>query len=93
MSIPNCFKVREVEKFETLAFKALSKGEATPEQQRVVIAVIVKGFARAHDTLFIPGAADETAFLNGRAFVGSQILKRIHVPVGQLHDEKVIDNE
>lgn len=66
------------------AVKAMYAGEATPEQQRRVLAVIVNKFSRAQDMLFVPGEHDQTAFLNGRGFVGMQILKMINVPIGKL---------
>ena len=69
---------------EVRAVKAMYAGEATPEQQRLALAVIVNKFSRAQDLLFVPDSHDQTAFLNGRGFVGMQILKMIKVPIGKL---------
>ena len=66
-----CFKVDELEDHEVYAIRAVGEGKATEYQQQLAIQVIVKKFSRVHDLLFIPGSQDETAFLSGRAFVGS----------------------
>lgn len=79
--INQCFKVKSIDRVEHEAIKALSKGEATAYQQQLVLKVIVNKISRADDILYIPGEFDETAFLNGRAFVGQNILKLITLPV------------
>lgn len=71
---------------EVVAIQALHRGEATAYQQKLALKVIVNDFCRAHDALYIPGSFDQTAFLNGRAFVGQRILKFINIPVGKLDD-------
>lgn len=86
-----CFKVPTVDKAEHAAIRALYEGKAGEYQQRLALSVIVNKFSRAHDVLFIPGAADEGAFLSGRGFVGQQILKHINIPVGQLGPQE--DND
>ena len=87
---PHCFLVPSVTKKEVQAIKALAKGEADEHEQMLALAVIVNKFARAQEMLYIPGSFDETAFLEGRGFVGQQILKHINVPIGQL--KSIIDN-
>jgi hypothetical protein len=75
---------------EVRAIKAMFAGEAAPGQQRLALQVIVNKFSRAQDMLFVPGSQDQTAFLNGRGFVGMQILKMIKVPIGKL---QTVDEE
>lgn len=79
-------QTRELTKPEVIALQALHQGEATPYQQRLALKVIVNDFCRAQDALYIPGSFDQTAFLNGRAFVGHRILKYINIPVGKLDE-------
>ena len=86
MSEPQCFTVAKLTKEEGLALKALRDGVADPYQQSLALHVITNKFSRPHDLLFVPGQADQTAFLNGRAFVGMQILKYLNVPIGKLED-------
>jgi len=83
MSDP-CFIVAKLTKDEVLALKALATGEADPYQQSLALHVITNKFSRPHDLLFVPGQADQSAFLNGRAFVGMQILKYLNIPIGKL---------
>ena len=79
-----CFKTLPVDKHDVEAIKAVNKGTATEHQQKLAIAVIVNKFSRAQDLLYIPNSSDETAFLNGRGFVGQKILKIISQPIGKL---------
>lgn len=82
-----CFKCREPTKQEVLALKAVYDGTANDGQQRLALKVIVNNFSRAQDLLYIPESFDETAFLNGRAYVGQRILKYINIPVGKLKED------
>lgn len=79
-----CFDTPALDKSDKSAFKALTKGEASPYQQQRVLEVIVADLARTHSTTLIPGAPDQTAFLQGRAFVGQRILKILSQPVDGL---------
>lgn len=79
-----CFQTGKLAKEEVHAIKQCYAGNATPHEQRLALAVICNKLARAHDISFVPGAADESNFLAGRAFVGARVLKIINVPVGQL---------
>ena len=70
-----CFDYPELDEGEIKALKALYNGEADASQQRLSLSVIVNKLSRSNDILFIPGNGDQTAFLNGRAFVGQKIQK------------------
>ena len=74
----------EPDEHDHAALVALSKGEATEHQQVLALRLIVNNFSRAHDLLYIPDSFDQSAFLNGRAFVGQKILKFINKPVGKI---------
>jgi hypothetical protein len=79
-------QTRTLTKDEVIALQCLHRGEANEYQQRLALKVIVNDFSRAQDALYIPGSFDQTAFLNGRAFVGQRILKYINIPVGKLDE-------
>lgn len=83
-----CFMCKALTKEEHEALKALNNGEANASQQRLSLAIIIHKFSRAHNLLYIPESFDQTSFINGRAFVGQQILKHINIPVGQLTEVK-----
>ena len=85
--INQCFKVRKPTESEHSALKSLHKGDATEYQQQLALKYIVNSLSRAQDALYIPDSFDETAFLNGRAFVGQNILKLLNVPVGTYQDK------
>lgn len=76
-----CFLTEHLDEAEVQSIKALSRGDATEHQQALALHVIVKKLARTHDLHYIPQSPDQTAFLNGRAFVGHRILKIINQPV------------
>ena len=82
-----CFRYTKLTDEEHRAIIMLNKGEATEYQQRLGLSVIVNKLSRSHNTLYIPDSFDQTAFMNGRAFVGHEVLKILQIPVGQLNNE------
>ena len=85
---PQCFATEALDKQDILALKAVYNGEVDAHQQRLALHVIVNKLSRAQDQLYIPDSFDQTAHLNGRAFVGQKILKYINMPVGKLEEMK-----
>jgi len=88
-----CFQTMPLDKIDVEAIKALNAGDATPHQQKLALSIIVNKFSRSQDLLFIPNSSDETAFLNGRGFVGMKILKIINVPIGKLLNKEAKTDE
>ncbi len=82
-----CLRCEALTKDEHEALKALNKGEANAYQQKLSLSIIIHKFSRSHDLLYIPDSFDQSAFINGRAFVGQKILKHLNIPVGQLSNE------
>ena len=81
---------------EVRAIKQCWAGQATDHQQKVAIATIVNKLSRANDLLYIPGGLEgdrDTAFLNGRAFVGQRISYFLNFPLGQLQVNEEKRNE
>jgi len=91
-STSHIFHVAEIHQHEAAALRALKKGEATPDQQQTVLSLIVNKLSRPHDLCYVPGSFDQTGFINGRAFVGQQILKYLNVPVSKLPKLEIEDH-
>ena len=57
------------------AIQALNRGDATPEQQRRALRYIVEVVAGTYDQSFRPDSERDTAFAEGRRFVGLTLVK------------------
>lgn len=84
----DCFLYPAISNEEHSAIKALHKGEADAYQQALALKVIVSKFSRAHDLLYFPDSFDQTAFINGRAFVGQQVLLLLKIPIGKINHKQ-----
>lgn len=76
--MPAAYEPNEVE-----AVRALSKGEATPEQQKRALDWVIHTAAATYDMPYrtdADGGERETSFALGRVFVGQQIVKLINMP-------------
>lgn len=82
--VAQAFRHQPIDKQDCLALKALAAGTADEYQQKRALNIIVKNFARMYDVAFVPGAADQSAFLAGRAYVASRILYYINYPASKL---------
>ena len=71
------------------ALKSLAKGKASSSQQKQALAFIVKNICRTYDVSFRPGKPDVSAFNEGRAFVGKEIVRMVKRP----YDEILTQNE
>ena len=71
----------------SLAFKTLREGEASPEQQKLVLDFLIRIGCRTQDTDWFP---DEriSCFAAGRRYVGQQIVRFINLKVGKLTPNK-----
>ena len=75
--IPPAFLPPKWEVEDLGALRALAKGEAMPHQQLRVLKFIVEGLAATYQQSYRPGGLEgdrETAFAEGRRFVGTQIV-------------------
>lgn len=68
------------------AFQALTRGDASPDQQKRVVKWLVHEAARTYDMSFRPGPGGErdTAFAEGRRFVGLQVVKMVNLDLALL---------
>jgi hypothetical protein len=69
---------------DAAALQALARGDATPEQQRHALKVVVEKLAGAYQATFVPRESDTSAFLQGRRDVGMQVVKLLKVDLAAL---------
>lgn len=79
------WKPQPYELADASAFQALATGTANPEQQRRALNWLVAA-AGTYDMSYRPGPAGErdTAFAEGKRFVGLQVVKLTRLNVGTL---------
>lgn len=70
------------------AIQALGRGDASAEQQQRALSVIVEKLAGTYEHTFVPGAQDQTTYLEGRRSVGLQIVKLLKVDLAALRKAK-----
>lgn len=66
------------------AVKALSRGEATPDQQRFLLEWLVRECCKVYDMSYRPGSTEgerDTTFAEGRRFPGLQVLKLLYIDI------------
>ena len=73
------------------AVQALTRGEATPEQQKQAITWIVNQACATYGQSFQETGDRETNFAEGRRFVGLQLVKITHLSLNALR--KAMTNE
>lgn len=61
------------------AIRALRDGTATPEQQKRALAYIVNTLCATYDLSYRPSSDRDTAFAEGRRFVGLQCVKLMNL--------------
>jgi len=65
----------EYDKPVVYALKALERGDATPEQGKLALHWIVQTLCKKDDLSYRPTSDRDTAFAEGKRFVGLQIVK------------------
>lgn len=68
---------------DVAAFQALHEGEATPEQQKRALDWLITKCAGVYEFHYYPNDRD-TSFALGRAFVGQQVVKLLHLNKSRL---------
>ena len=66
------------------AIQALERGEATPEQQKRALKWIVETASSTYDLSYRPESERDTAFAEGRRFVGLNIVKLLKLQLSLL---------
>lgn len=70
------------------AIKATYAGAATERQQIVAMEWVIRAAANVPGISYRAGDSHATAFLEGRRFVGAQILSLIGMDINKLKDDK-----
>jgi hypothetical protein len=80
------FDVPALERHELVALQMCfdEKENAEPEQQAIAIRAIIGKICLYDIQAYQVGSFDETAFLNGRVFVGKEILRQCRAPIGEM---------
>ena len=68
---------------DATAMKALEKGEANAHQQKMALRWIIETVAKTYDLSYRLNDRD-TAFAEGKRFVGLQIVKLLNLPLSNL---------
>jgi hypothetical protein len=63
------------------ALQAMSRGEATADQQKRALAWIINEGAATYQQSFVPGDTHATAFIEGRRFVGTKIVELLKISI------------
>ena len=84
------FEVPELDRHELIALQMSLDEEANASQEQQVIAIkAIIGKICLYDVqCYQPGSFDETAFLNGRVFVGKEIFRQCRQPIGELDEQQ-----
>jgi hypothetical protein len=69
---------------DVAAIQAVYRGEATADQQKRAMDWIIKGAAQIGGQSYRAGDSHATAFVEGRRFVGAQILSLLEMSMEQL---------
>ena len=80
----------EYVKADVAALQAMRRGEATPDQQIRAMDYIVGTVSDRNGMSYRPGpdGVTDTAFAEGRRFVGNQIVKLTNTPLSKINEEK-----
>ena len=81
------WKPADYEVPDVVAFQALHRGEADADQQKRALKYLIETLCGTYDLQFRPGAHEgdrATCFAAGKAFVGQQVVKLLHLSVRAL---------
>ncbi len=84
------FHVPALERHELIALQMCfdEKENANPEQQAIAIKTIIGKICMYDVQCYQIGSFDETAFLNGRVFIGKEILRQCRQSIGTLDQQE-----
>lgn len=76
---------------EADALQALERGEASPDQQRLVLKFIIEKVCKTYDMSYRPGSPDDTTFAEGKRYVGNELVRLIKTNLSILRRKHVQD--
>jgi len=75
------------ETHEAVAIQALYEGRAEPEQQKQALDMLINKLCATYDLSFRPDSDRDTAFAEGRRFVGLELVKLLKINVAALRQK------
>lgn len=66
------------------SLQALARGVANEGQQKRALDYIINTLGMTYEHTYVPGSERDSAFAQGRRFVGLQIVKLVNLPVHEL---------
>lgn len=78
----------DYEPADVSAIQALQRGDASPDLQRRALAFIINDLARTYDLSYRPNSDRDTAFAEGKRFVGLQIVKLLKLNTEAIRQAK-----
>lgn len=82
------YKPSPWENADVAAIQALQAGTATPDQQRRALGYIVNVVCATYDMSYRPDSDRDTAFAEGKRFVGNQIVKMTKINLASIRQAK-----
>jgi hypothetical protein len=70
------------------AIQALQRGNATPDQQRRALDYLINTMCATYDLSYRPESDRDTAFAEGRRFVGLQLVKMTKLNLAAIRQAK-----
>ena len=78
------FKPPVYEAADATAIQQLERGEAGPEMQKRALGWIINEVCKSYDLSYRPGDTHDTAFAEGKRFVGLEIIKMLKLDPSKL---------
>jgi hypothetical protein len=72
---------------DVAAVQALHRGDATDEQQRRALRYLIENLCGTYDLAYRPASPRDTDFALGKAWVGQQLVKLLHINVQALKED------
>lgn len=70
------------------AIQALQRGDASPDQQRRALDYVINNLCANYDLSYRPDSDRDTAFAEGKRFVGLQIVKMLKLNLAAIRQAK-----
>jgi len=64
---------------DAAALQALQRGDATQDQQQRALRFVIESLCGTYDMAYRPASPRDTDFALGKAFVGQQMVKLLHI--------------
>lgn len=75
---PVPYAATQFEDYHVYAIKALEKGAATPEQQKLFLHLLLNGVCQTYNLSYHPNNERDSCFAEGKRFVGLEIVRALN---------------